>query len=93
MEYTDYPRGTGSMTAALRDGTLDVAVALTEGLVAGICFLSPDLLKAGPCYHIVGEYVHSPLNWGIAVHPDSNIKSVADLEGLSSSLFFLLTSP
>ena len=35
MTYEEYPRGTGSMTSALRSGELDIAVALTEGLVAG----------------------------------------------------------
>jgi len=62
------------MCAALREGQLDIAVALTEGLVA-------DLVRNGPCYHIVAEYVQSPLNWGIAVAADSSIKTLSELEG------------
>jgi ABC-type nitrate/sulfonate/bicarbonate transport system substrate-binding protein len=31
VDVIEYPRGTGSMCTALREGQLDVAVALTEG--------------------------------------------------------------
>jgi len=42
------------MTAKLNDGSLDVAIALTEGLLAGIA-------KGHDAYKIVGTYVESPL--------------------------------
>lgn len=42
------------MTAKLIDGSLDVAIALTEGLLAGIA-------KGHDAYKIVGTYVESPL--------------------------------
>lgn len=42
------------MTAKLLDGSLDVAIALTEGLLAGIA-------KGHDAYKIVGTYVESPL--------------------------------
>jgi len=42
------------MTAKLIDGSLDVAIALTEGLLAGIA-------KGHDAYKIIGTYVESPL--------------------------------
>lgn len=42
------------MTAKLIDGSLDVAIALTEGLLAGIA-------KGHTAYKIIGTYVESPL--------------------------------
>ncbi|KAF9417886.1 hypothetical protein BGZ94_009833 [Podila epigama] len=48
------------MTAKLIDGSLDVAIALTEGLLAGIA-------KGHDAYKIIGTYVESPLCWAISV--------------------------
>lgn len=59
MEWTDFPGGTGAMTKALRAGELDVAIALTEGLVA-------DLHRGNPS-RLLGTYVSSPLTWGVHV--------------------------
>jgi hypothetical protein len=42
------------MTAKLEDKSLDLAIALTEGLVAGIS-------KGQDWYKIVGTYVDAPL--------------------------------
>jgi len=36
VEIVFHPRGTGSMCSALRENKLDVAIALTEGLVLGM---------------------------------------------------------
>ncbi|KAG9324347.1 hypothetical protein KVV02_004942 [Mortierella alpina] len=58
------PSGTGEMTAKLIDGSLDVAIALTEGLLAGIA-------KGHTAYKIVGTYVESPLCWAISVGQNS----------------------
>ncbi|KAG0311710.1 hypothetical protein BGZ97_011676 [Linnemannia gamsii] len=52
------------MTAKLIDGSLDVAIALTEGLLAGIA-------KGHDAYKIIGTYVESPLCWAISVGQDS----------------------
>jgi len=70
----DHPKGTGSMTRALRTGEVDVAVALTEGIVA-------DLVNVGPAFKIIATYVQSPLHWGAFVHPDSSIRSLDGLKG------------
>ncbi|TAE54429.1 MAG: ABC transporter substrate-binding protein [Bacteroidetes bacterium] len=73
VRYQDYPGGTGALTQALREGSLDVAVVLTEGIVANIL--------AGNTHRIVKVYVGSPLVWGIHVPAGSDILTEADLPG------------
>jgi len=74
VDAIEYPRGTGSMCTALRDSQLDVAVALTEGLIS-------DILKNGDqSYNIYGTYVQTPLKWGIVVNPESTtVTTLSDL--------------
>ncbi|MBI1268669.1 MAG: ABC transporter substrate-binding protein [Cryomorphaceae bacterium] len=72
MTWTEFPGGTGAMSAALRNGEIDVAVLLTEGAVA-------EILKGNPS-SIYSYYVDSPLNWGVHVNSASHISSVADIE-------------
>ncbi len=57
LQWTDYSTGTGAMTKDLRSNTLDIAVLLTEGIVA-------DIVNGNEC-KIVQWYVKSPLIWGI----------------------------
>ncbi|KAF9997185.1 hypothetical protein BGZ80_011425 [Entomortierella chlamydospora] len=64
VERVCCPSGTGEMTAKLIDGSLDVAIALTEGLLAGIA-------KGHDAYKIIGTYVKSPLCWAISVGQNS----------------------
>lgn len=73
VEWTDFPGGTGAMTAALRKNEVDVALALTEGLVV-------DLHRGNPS-KLLGTYVASPLTWGVHVLANSPLQSMADLEG------------
>jgi ABC-type nitrate/sulfonate/bicarbonate transport system substrate-binding protein len=61
------------MTRGLRDGSLDVVIALTEGLVA-------DLANGNPS-QLVGQYVSSPLRWGVHVASSSSFNSIASLRG------------
>ena len=72
LQWTDVPEGTGKMCQMLRDGTTDIAVILTEGIVK-------DIVAGNPS-KIVQVYVESPLIWGIHVAAKSNYKTVADLE-------------
>ena len=65
LQWTDYPGGTGAMNTALRNGTLDAAVILTEGIVT-------DIVN-GNKSKIVQWYVKSPLVWGIHVANGSKI--------------------
>lgn len=71
--WQTYPGGTGAMLAALEADEIDVAVLLTEGVVAHIA--------GGGDAKILGTFVESPLHWGIHVHADSSFEQVADLEG------------
>lgn len=71
LEWTDFPGGTGAMTAALRNGELDLALLLTEGIVA-------DMVNGNDA-RLLKIYVQSPLDWGIFVNGLSGIDSVSGL--------------
>ena len=56
----------------LRDGTADIAVILTEGIIK-------DIVNGNPS-KIVQVYVKSPLIWGIHVAAHSTFQTLADLK-------------
>ncbi|HAA16940.1 MAG TPA: ABC transporter substrate-binding protein [Cytophagales bacterium] len=60
--WKDYYGGTGFMREDLHAGNLDLAVMLTEGAIADI--------NKNPGLKIVGQYVSSPLHWGVHVHAE-----------------------
>jgi ABC-type nitrate/sulfonate/bicarbonate transport system substrate-binding protein len=72
LEWTDYPGGTGAMNKALRDGDLDLATILTEGIVA-------DIINGNPS-QLLKIHVQTPLNWGIFVAQSSAFQTVDDLK-------------
>lgn len=72
LQWTDVPEGTGKMCQMLRDGSTDIAVILTEGIVK-------DIVAGNPS-KIVQVYVESPLVWGIHVAGKSDYKELSDLE-------------
>uniref|UniRef100_UPI0040472432 substrate-binding domain-containing protein n=1 Tax=Polaribacter sp. TaxID=1920175 RepID=UPI0040472432 len=72
IRWTDFPGGTGDMCKALRDGEVDIAIILTEGIVK-------DISEGNPS-KIVQNYVKSPLIWGIHVSGNSHFKTIDDLE-------------
>ncbi|UOK41680.1 MULTISPECIES: substrate-binding domain-containing protein [Flavobacterium] len=72
LQWTDVPEGTGKMCQMLREGTTDMAVILTEGIIKDIA--------AGNDSSIVQIYVQSPLIWGIHVNAKSNFQQLSDLE-------------
>jgi ABC-type nitrate/sulfonate/bicarbonate transport system substrate-binding protein len=72
LQWTDVPEGTGKMCQMLRDGTADIAVILTEGIIK-------DIVNGNPS-KIVQLYVESPLIWGIHVTTQSNYQSLTDLK-------------
>ena len=78
VQWTDYGGGTGAMMKDLREKNIDIAVILTEGIVA-------DITKGNDC-KIVQFYVNSPLRWGIHVAADSPYQSVADLQGTKTAI-------
>lgn len=56
-EWTDFPGGTGAMSAALENGETDIALMLTEGAIAAIA--------QGKKFRIRLPFVVSPLIWGV----------------------------
>ncbi|KAJ3287706.1 hypothetical protein HK104_008481 [Borealophlyctis nickersoniae] len=61
-ELVNCPSGTGEMVKALTEDRIDVAIALTEGLVAA-------LANGANAFKLVGTYTASPLTWSIATNP------------------------
>ena len=64
LKWKEFPDGTGAMNKALRDGSIDIAIILTSGIIK-------DIIDGNPS-KIVKVYVQSPLLWG--VHLDVNSK-------------------
>jgi len=73
IQWQDFPSGTGAMNKALRDEELDIAIILTEGIVADIC--------KGNKSKLVQWFVKSPLIWGIHVAASSTINSIEQIQG------------
>jgi len=78
LQWTDVPEGTGKMSQMLRDGTADIAVILTEGIIK-------DIVNGNPS-KIVQVYVESPLIWGIHVAAHSTFQNLADLENSKAAI-------
>lgn len=72
LQWTDVPEGTGKLCQMLRDGSTDIAVILTEGIIK-------DIVN-GNNSKIIQIYVESPLIWGIHVGADSKYSTLSDLE-------------
>ncbi|EGD82486.1 hypothetical protein PTSG_03135 [Salpingoeca rosetta] len=71
VDFREQKLGTGAMVSAAKDGSLDLIIALTEGLVADIA--------SGSDLRLLGTYVGSPLTWAISTGNKSSINSVEDL--------------
>ena len=78
LRWEDFHGGSGQMTQALRDGDIDMAVVLTEGIIK-------DIVEGNPS-KIVQTFVQSPLLWGIHVAHDSKFKTVSDLKGKRAAI-------
>lgn len=78
VEWHNYYGGTGEMAKALRNGDLDVAIILTEGIIK-------DIIDGNPS-KIVQTYVDSPLIWGIHVAQNSNFNSLEELQNTKAAI-------
>lgn len=58
----------------LKANEIDVAIALTESLIAGIAKQTAE-------FKLVGTYVTSPLNWAVIVGKESKYQKLEDLRG------------
>ncbi|KAJ3301103.1 hypothetical protein HDU76_005842 [Blyttiomyces sp. JEL0837] len=65
VELVNCPGGTGEMIRLLQSRTIDIATALTEGLIAPLARGEGDSLG----YRIIGTYTSKPLTWSVAVNP------------------------
>ena len=68
LRWKDFYGGTGAMNKALREGEIDMAVILTEGVIK-------DIIDGNPT-KIVQTFVKSPLIWGIHVAHQSNYHTI-----------------
>ncbi len=78
LKWQDFHGGTGAMCKALRNGSIDMAVVLTEGIIK-------DIINGNPS-KIVKIYVESPLLWGIHVGAHSRFQTIDDLKEASIAI-------
>ncbi len=78
LRWKDYFGGTGAMCKGLRDGDIDMAVILTEGIIK-------DIID-GNKSKIVQTFVQTPLIWGIHVDDKSDYKSITELKGKKAAI-------
>ncbi|BGP18416.1 hypothetical protein JCM10213_001663 [Rhodosporidiobolus nylandii] len=74
IELVPCPSGTGQIMSAIKAGEVDLAIALTESLIAGIAKKTAE-------FKLVGTYVTSPLNWAVVVGKESKYQKLEDLRG------------
>lgn len=78
LRWKDYFGGTGAMCKGLRDGDIDMAVILTEGIIKDII--------AGNKSKIVQVFVKTPLIWGIHVAKKSKYNDIDSLKGTKAAI-------
>ncbi|MEH6535994.1 MAG: substrate-binding domain-containing protein [Psychroserpens sp.] len=78
LRWKDFSGGTGAMNKALREGEIDIAVVLTEGIIK-------DIIDGNPT-KIVQTFVQSPLIWGIHVAKDSKFKTIEDIKDTRAAI-------
>ncbi len=72
LHWSDMGGGTGQMVRGLENGSIDIAILLTEGITKAIL--------EGLDAKIIQVYVTTPLHWGIHVPYNSNIQKMDDLK-------------
>ena len=78
LKWKEFPDGTGAMNKALRDGSIDIAIILTSGIIK-------DIINGNPS-KIVKVYVQSPLLWGVHLDVKSKFKLVSELENATAAI-------
>ncbi|CAL2081235.1 substrate-binding domain-containing protein [Tenacibaculum sp. 190524A05c] len=78
LRWQDFPGGTGAMCKSLREGEIDIAIVLTEGIIK-------DIIDGNPA-KIIQTFVKSPLIWGIHVGTKSKFKTIDDLENATVAI-------
>lgn len=78
LRWQDFHGGTGQMCKALRNGEIDIAIILTEGIIK-------DIAEGNPT-KIVQTFIQSPLLWGIHVAHNSPYHSLEELRGTAAAI-------
>lgn len=71
LQWVEFKGGTGVMNEALREGTIDLAVMLTEGIVY-------DIIHGNPS-RIIAQYISTPLQWGIYTGINNPLNALEDI--------------
>ena len=72
ISWKDFPGGTGAMTRELRHDGLDIAIVLTEGMIADIAL--------GNKTKIIGFYTKTPLIWGVHTSAYNRFEVIKDVD-------------
>ena len=78
LRWHDYFGGTGQMCKGLREGHIDLAVILTEGIIK-------DIIDGNPST-IIQTFVETTLIWGIHVANRDPYRNVNDLKGTKAAI-------
>ena len=78
LRWVDCPGGTGQMTEALKQNSIDMAIVLTEGIIKAI--------SDGISSKIVQTFVESPLIWGVHVDTGSNYTKASELKNTQAAI-------
>lgn len=78
LEWINVPEGTGKMCEMLRNGTTDMAIILTEGIIKDI--------TAGNPSKIIQTYIESPLVWGVHVAGSSSYNTIEELQNKTAAI-------
>ena len=78
LRWVDCPGGTGQMTEALKQNSIDMAIVLTEGIIKAI--------SDGISSKIVQTFVKSPLIWGVHVDTGSNYTKASELKNTQAAI-------
>ena len=78
LRWVDCPGGTGQMTEALKQNSIDMAIVLTEGIIKAI--------SDGISSKIVQNFVESPLTWGVHVATGSNYTKASELKNTQAAI-------
>ncbi len=78
LQWNEYAGGTGAMCKGLRDGDIDIAIILSEGIVK-------DIIAGNPS-KIIQTYIETPLVWGIHVGANATPTTITDLKGEKAAI-------
>jgi ABC-type nitrate/sulfonate/bicarbonate transport system substrate-binding protein len=74
LVWQEESKGSGAMNKALREGSTDLALVLTESFIK-------DRAEGNPS-KIIGLHIASPLNWGIHLSAKSKENTLSELNGV-----------